>query len=35
VIAAGAHYCIVSTPDNGFETLRLLAGTVIPELLGT
>jgi alkanesulfonate monooxygenase SsuD/methylene tetrahydromethanopterin reductase-like flavin-dependent oxidoreductase (luciferase family) len=35
VIAAGAQYCIVSTPDNDFETLRLLAGTVIPELLGT
>jgi hypothetical protein len=35
VIAAGAQYCIVSTPDNDFETLRLLAREVIPELRST
>jgi alkanesulfonate monooxygenase SsuD/methylene tetrahydromethanopterin reductase-like flavin-dependent oxidoreductase (luciferase family) len=35
VIAAGTQYCIVSTPDNDFETLRLLAREVIPELRST
>ncbi len=34
VMAAGTQYCIATTMENDFETLRLLAGTVIPELHG-
>ncbi|MDQ6832188.1 MAG: LLM class flavin-dependent oxidoreductase [Chloroflexota bacterium] len=34
VIAAGTQYCIATTMENDFETLRLLASHVIPEVQG-
>lgn len=35
VTAAGAQYCIATTPENDFETLRLLAREVVPAVAGT